>query len=132
MPLHLSGVRANRYLTDDETAEVTIQGACYMFRMRIWRGKPGPAIVLASQVIGGASPSWASCRLANLAYRVYLGFPEDCMLNFESEVIRGEHRLFLVEFTPHGHGLRRCLTRAVRRPFRWATLEDLIGGAVAR
>jgi hypothetical protein len=47
-------------------------------------------------------------------------------------VVRGERRLFLVEFIPHGHGLRRYLTRAVRRPCRWSNLEDLVGGAVAR
>jgi hypothetical protein len=132
MRRQLRKMNPNRYLTDDETVELKIQGERSMFRMRIWRGESGPAIVLVSQVTGGASPIWASSQLANLAYRVYLGFRPDRMLNFEDEHVRGERRLFLVGLTPHGHGLRQYLTRAVRRPFRWSNLEDLVGETVAR
>jgi hypothetical protein len=132
MSRQVRNLSPNRYLTDDETVEITMHGECYPFRLRIWRATSGPAIVLASQVTGGASPSWASCRLANLAYQVYLGFSTERTLNFEDEIVRGERRLFLVEFTPHGHGLRRQLTQAVRRSCRWSILEELVGGAVAR
>jgi len=132
MSRQLRNLSPSRYLTDDETVEITMYGECCAFRMRIWRAKTGPAIVLASQVTGGASPSWASSRIANLAYQVYLGYSTERTLNFEDETVRGERRLFLVEFTSHGHGLRRYLTRAIRRTCRWSNLEDLVGCAIAR
>jgi hypothetical protein len=132
MPRQLRNLSPNRYLTDDEIVELAVCGECCTFRMRVWRGKTGPAIILVSQVTGGASPSWASSRLANLAYQVYLGFSTERTLNFEDEIVRGERRLFLVEFTSQGHGLRRYLTQAVRRSCRWSILEEFVGGAIAR
>jgi hypothetical protein len=107
-----------------------MHGDLSAFRMRIWRGKTSPAIVLVSQLPGGPSPSWGSCRLANLAHHVYLGFTRERTLNFEDELMRGQRRLFLVEFTPHGYGLRQYLTRAVRRSFRWSSFEELVGSAI--
>jgi hypothetical protein len=132
MSRQIRNLSPNRYLTDDETVEISMNGECCTFRMRIWRGKSGPAIVVISQMPAGPSPSWASSRLANLAYQVYLGFSTERTLNFEDEFVRGERRLFLVEFTSHGYGLRRYLTRAIRRPSRWAILEELLGCDVAR
>lgn len=130
MPRQVRILSTSRYLTDDETVEITMHGDRSAFRMRIWRGKTGAAIVLVSQLTGGPSPSWGSCRLANLAQQVYLGFPAERSLYFEDEVVRDERRLFLVEFTPHGHGLRRYLTRAIRRSFRWSNLEEVVGSAI--
>jgi hypothetical protein len=132
MSRQIRNLSPSRYLTDDETVEISMHGECCTFRMRIWRGKYGPAIVVVSQMPAGPSPSWAGSRLANLAYQVYLGFSTEHTLNFEDEFVRGERRLFLVEFTSPGHGLRRCLTRAIRRPFQWALLEELLGSHVAR
>jgi hypothetical protein len=132
MSRQIRNLSPSRYLTDDEIVEITMHGEWCAFRLRIWRAKTGPSIVLASQVTGGASPSWASSRLANLANQVYLGFSTERTLNFEDEIVRGERRLFLVEFTSHGHGLRRYLTHGIRRTYRWSILEDLVGGAVAR
>ena len=130
MARQILNLKTSWYLTDDETVEITMRGDRTAFRMRIWRAKVGPAIVLISQLERGPSPSWASCKLANLAYRVYLGFSTACTLNFEDEIVHGNRRLFIVEFTPHGHGLRRYLTRAVRRPLPWFNLEELVGGTI--
>jgi len=121
-----------RYLTHDEIVEITLREERCQFRLRIWRGKESPAIVLASQMTGGASPSWASSRLANLAYQVYLGFTADRILNFEDEVIHRERRLFVLEFASFGHGLRRHLGQPSRRTFHWSDLEAMVGGAIPR
>jgi hypothetical protein len=102
------------------------------FRLRIWRGKAGPAVVLASQLIGGPSPSWSSSQLANLAFRVYLGFSPAGMLNFEDETIVNERALFALSFKPLGHLDRRYLPQPVRRLFRRCCLEDIVGEPVAR
>jgi 8-oxo-dGTP pyrophosphatase MutT (NUDIX family) len=48
------------------------------------------------------------------SWRVLEGFQRT--LNFEDEIVRGERRLFLVEFTAHSHGLRRYLTVRRRTP----------------
>jgi len=102
------------------------------FRLKIWRGKSLPAVVLASQLAGGPSPSWASSRLANLAYRAHLGFSAERMINFGDEMVCGEHVLFAVDFTAIGYGLRRYLTQAVRRPCRWFELEFMVGTGIDR
>jgi hypothetical protein len=120
------------YLTDDEIVEITLCGERCSFRLRIWRSQAEPAIVLVSQRTGGPSPSWASSQLANLVHQVYLGFSDERMINFEDEVIHGERRLFVLEFTSFGHGLRRHLTQPIRRSFRWIDLEAMVGSAIAR
>jgi hypothetical protein len=123
---------SRRYLTDDEIVEVFSGGKREAFRLRIWRGKALPAIVLASQIVGGSSPSWSSSHLANLAFRAYLHFPDADMLNFEDETIVSERRLFFLEFRQFGHAHRCCLTEPIRRPFNWRCLEDIVGEAIAR
>lgn len=130
MPRQIQKLSTSRYLTDDETVEITMQGHRSAFRMRVWRGKVGSPIVPISQLAGGPSPSWGSCQLANLAYQVYLGFSTECTLNFDDEIVHGNRKLFIVEFTPHGHGLRRYLTRAVRRPLPWFNIEELVGSSI--
>jgi hypothetical protein len=123
---------SKRYLTDDETVQIAMHEECCAFRLRIWRDATGAAIVLASQLPRGASPSWASSRLANLSYQVHLGFSTVRMINFEDEMVYGDHALFAVEFTSIGHGLRRYLTHAVRRASRWSELEFMVGTAIDR
>ncbi len=130
MPRQLRQMTSKRYLTHDEIVEIPLRGQRCDFRLRIWRGQEYPVIVLASQLAGGASPSWGSARLANLAYQVYLGFPTECVLNFEDEIIHDRRRLFYVRFTPFGHDLRRQLARQVRQAFSWADLEAMVGGAI--
>jgi hypothetical protein len=127
MARQLENLTRKSYLTDDETVEIAMHGEYNRFRLRIWRGAEGPAIVLASQLTGGPSPSWASSRLANLARQVYLGFSAERMITFEDEMVCGEQLLFVVEFTSIGYGLRRYLTHPDRRPCRWLELEFLVG-----
>jgi hypothetical protein len=121
---------SRRYLTDDEIVELCLRGEPCRFRLRVWRNESGPAIVLASQVNGGPSPSLASSPLANLAYQAYLGFSSRRMINFEDQLTDGEQKLFLLEFVSFGHDFRRCLTQPSRRPFHWIDLEAMVGGAI--
>jgi hypothetical protein len=132
MPRQIRILSPSRYLTDDEIVEIAMHEECCAFRLRIWRDATSPAIVLASQLPGGPSPSWASSRLANLAYQVHLGFSVERMINFEDETVCGERVLFAVAFTFVGYGLRRYLTHAVRRPSRWSELELMVGAAIDR
>jgi hypothetical protein len=121
-----------RYLTDDEIVEVTPCGELCSFRLRIWRGKMCPPIVLVSQFAGGPSPSWSSSEVANLIHRAYLGFPAEGLLYFEDEMVFGERRLFFVGFRAFGHGLRRCLTWPIRHDFDWSELEAMVGEEIVR
>jgi hypothetical protein len=132
MPRQLRHMTLKMYLTHDEIVEIVLRGVRCEFRLRIWRGKESPAIVLASQLPRGASPSWVSSQLANLAYQVYLGFTADRILNFEDEVINRERRLFVLDFASFGRGLRRHLGQPSRRPFYWSDLEAMIGGEIQR
>jgi hypothetical protein len=119
-----------RYLTDDEILEVAPCNEPCPFRLRIWRGKACPAIVLVSQLDGGPSPSWSSSQAANLIHRAYLGFPAEGMLYLEDETIFGERTLFFVEFRTFGHGLRRILSWPTRHPFDWADLDAMLVGEI--
>jgi hypothetical protein len=121
---------SKKYLTDDEIVEVALCDERCSFHLRIWRGKACPAIVLVSQLGGGPSPSWSSSQFANLIQRAYLGFPAEGMLYFEDEIVLGERRLFFVQFTVFGHGLRRYLTCPYRHEFDWSVLEDMVGEVV--
>ena len=121
---------SKKYLTDDEILEVAPYDRPCSFRLRIWRSKASPAIVLISQLAGGVSPSWSSSYTANLVHRAYLGFPEQGMNYFEDEVIFGERRLFFVRFRTFGQALRRCLTWPVRHDFDWIELEAMVGGEI--
>jgi hypothetical protein len=130
MPRQLRHTTSKRYLTHDEIVEIPLREELCQFRLRIWRGKESPAIVLTSQLTGGTSPSWASSQIANLAYQVYLGFTADRVLNFEDEVINRERRLFVLQFASFGHGLRRHLGQPSRWPCHWRDLEAMVGGAI--
>jgi hypothetical protein len=127
--LHLT---SKKYLTHDEMVQVVSCGETCSFRLRIWRGKACPAIVLVSQLAGGPSPSWSSSQAANLIHRVYLGFPAEGMLYFEDEAVLGQRKLFLVEFRVLGQGPRGYLTWPSRHDFDWLDLEDMVGGEVPR
>lgn len=120
------------HLVDDEVVELPFQGHRFAYRLRVWRSRGGPAIVLASQLHGGAPPCWMRTKLANLAYRAYLGFSEGGMLYFEAEAeaTPGGPRLVQVEFEAVGHGLRRQLTRPAERQRRWEDLRSIVGAEV--
>jgi hypothetical protein len=118
------------YLTDDEIADFSLSDETSSFRLRIWRAKASPAIVLVSQLVGGPSPSWSSGHNANLIHRAYLGFPAEGMLYFEDETVLGERKLYSVGFHAIGDGLRHCLTWPIRHEFEWSDLEFLVGTTI--
>ena len=101
------------------------------FRLRIWRGTIGPAVVLVSQLAGGPSPSWFSSQLANLVLRAFLHFPAAGMLNFEDETIVSDRRLFRLGFQRFGHAHRCCLTQPARQPCTWRFLEAIVGKPIS-
>lgn len=124
------GAVVKSFLIDDELVEVLFRGDRFPYRLRIWRNKGGPAIVLTSQVPGGAPPACLRSRLANLAFRAFLGFPAEGMFYFEDERTQGGRRLLQVKFHSVGHGLRRHLIGAVERPMRWDDFFSIIGSEV--
>ena len=126
------GPPSGRYLTDDEIVEVSSGDERGAFRLRIWRGTIGPAVVLVSQLAGGPSPSWFSSQLANLVLRAFLHFPAAGMLNFEDETIVSERRLFRLGFQRFGHAHRCCLTQPARQPCTWRFLEAIVGKPISR
>jgi hypothetical protein len=130
-PPEVKRASPTRFLTDDEVLEILLLGDPCWFRVRIWRSKAQPSIVLVSQLPGGPSPSWATGRLANLIYRVHLGFTADGLRYFEDDIAIGQRMLSFVEFTPFGHGTRRLLVQSVRRPCSWVDLESVVG-SIAR
>jgi hypothetical protein len=128
----LRHLQSRLYLTHDEIAEVLSRKELCSFRLRIWRGKACPAIVLVSQTAAGPSPSWSSSQAANTIYRAHLGFPAEGMLYFEDETVFGVRRLYLVEFAVFGHGSRRALFHPVRHEVDWADLEAMTGQGIPR
>ena len=130
MSPHIQCPASQRYLTDDEIAEIAPCDEPCSFRFRIWRGKACPAIVLVSQIDGGPSPSWSSSQAANLIHRAYLGFPAEGMIYFEDENVLGERTLFFVQFRAIGHGFRRFLTSPQRHAYDWAGLASMLGDEI--
>jgi hypothetical protein len=124
-PAHVGGTK--NHLIDDEIVEIAFRGDRYLYRLRIWRSKGGQAIVLTSQVPGGAPPGWLRSRLANLAFRAYLVFPPEGMLYFEHERTRDGHRVAQLAFSSIGLGLRRHLVEPVERFLRWDEFCSLVG-----
>jgi hypothetical protein len=115
------------HLVDDEIIEVAFRGHRFSYRLRIWRARGRPAVVLVSQVPRGAPPAWLRSRLANLAYRAYLGFPSEGMLYFEDEESPGGRRLTRVHFATLGPELRRHLVEPVEQLARWDDLHRVLG-----
>lgn len=119
-----------RHLVDDDLVELTYRGHRFSCRLRVWRDRSGPSVVLASRLPGGVPPSWLRLRLANLAYRAYLCFSEAGMLYFEAGDT-SKARLVQVAFESSGHGLRRQLVRPVERSRCWRDLEEIVGSEVS-
>jgi hypothetical protein len=130
VPGQIRGMTSKRFLTDDELVGISLDGDRRSFRLRIWRGKACPAIVLVSQLARGPSPSWSSSQVANLIQQTYLGFPVEGLLYFEDEIILGERRLFRVSFVTFGQGLRQWMTSPNRYASCWSELEELVGEAI--
>jgi hypothetical protein len=72
-------------LMDDDDVAVERKGQEYVYRIRVWRAHARPAVVLVSPVVAGPPCSYATCRLADLAYSQYLGFLPEGMHFFEHE-----------------------------------------------
>jgi hypothetical protein len=123
---------SKNYLVDDEVIEIRFEKHLFRYRLRIWRNKIRPAIVLASQLPGGVPPSWSRSTLANLAYQVYLAFPEKGMLYFESESEPEGPRLLQITFNLLGHDVRRRLVEPVQRSRRWCDFCSIVGSEVPR
>ncbi len=124
------GMSPRRFLTNDELVGISPDGSRRLFRLRVWREKACPAVVLVSQLAGGTSPSWYSSQVANLIQQTYLGFPAEGLLYFEDELVQGERRLFNVTFVSFGQGLRQWMTSPKRLAFSWPELEELVGEAI--
>ena len=118
------------HLVDDDIVELNCHSHRFSFRLRIWRSRAGPSIVLASQLTEGAPPCWLRTRLANLAYSAYLCYPEAGMLYFEAEKSPGA-RLVQVAFESLGFGLRRQLVSPTERARDWRELEEIVGSEVS-
>jgi hypothetical protein len=118
---------ARHHLVDDERIELHFHGDRFLYRLRIWRSRNGPAIALASQVPGGAPPACLRSKLANLAFQAYLGYPAEGMLYFEEEPTPDGPQLVHVDFRRLGHGLRGRLIEPVERPVRWDDFRAIVG-----
>jgi hypothetical protein len=116
------------YLTDDEIITAKAQGDLHPFRVRVWRAEGQPAVVLASQATYSATPaSWATCRIANLVHRTFLGYNVHGMIYFESErAPKGGPRLEVCRFSYCGCPLRPAVLSAVRVPAAWSAFRRLV------
>lgn len=119
----MSAVTKVLHLIEDETIFFPVKGTPEAFRLRVWREKGCPAVVMASQTEGGKDPARASCKVANYVWRVLLGFTPDGMDYFE--VHAGIP--YLVEFDAIGNRDRAMLDRPIRTVVQPEEIDALIG-----
>jgi len=102
----------------------------FRFRVRVWRGKDRPAVVVVSQVMGGAPPCWASSKIANYVNQVYLRWPKDGIMLYEVE---READVWAMEFTVIGpRGLRSHMIEPRRLRSAWHFIQEIIGDTTAQ
>lgn len=125
-PIEAAAPPVVMHLVDDEILALDHRGECEAIRMRIWRHRDYPAVILSSQEQGYVHPCLVSCMVANVAYRVYLAHDA---LGFQFFEWDGKS-MYEVTFVGWGHERRMILYRAVYRESSRATLEHLVGTPV--
>jgi hypothetical protein len=113
------------WLVDDETIDMTHRGKQEAYRLRIWRAKDQPAVVLVSQLEGHAPPFFMTEKVANCVFRVWLKFLAQGMWYYEHA--HDPAGLCLVDFVGIGHRDRLVLTDAAYETVPDSHLARLVG-----
>jgi hypothetical protein len=124
------------YLIHDEVEHIPDRkGRLHPFRIRVWRRRRGPAIVLVSETLDGPPPASMVEPLANQVFSGVLGFAPGGMRYFEDSGCDGEQVIHEVIFETFGHGQRSRLWRPWRprtRKVTWLDLECLVRERIER
>lgn len=119
--------RVRLWLVDDEPVDLEVDGVAETYRLRIWRGGHGPAVVLVSPTPGRQRCSRVSSQLANLVHRAFLAYDQRGMHFLEKDGAR----FHAVNFLGVGRDDRLTLLRPQYREVSREDVLDLIGYAVA-
>lgn len=115
------------HLVDDEEVVLRVNGYYESFRVRIWRAKDEPALVLVSQVPGNVPPSKATERLANAVKAAWLAHDPRGMFWFEL----ASDQINAVTFINFGRGDRSRLTKPKYQKVGRNFIDEIVGQVVA-
>jgi hypothetical protein len=121
-------------LVDDEIETIETAQDPIKFRLRIWRNRRDPAIVLVSHLPGKKSPALAHTKIANYVWAAYLAHSEKGMRYLQdTERPSGMRVLHLFTFQLFGHSpCRQRLMSPSVREVAWEVLTLATKGQVDR
>lgn len=118
--------RIKWWLVEDETLILPkSNGEDEAFRLRIWRSKDQPAVVLVSQLEGHMQPYRMTVKVANAIYKGWLHYLPKGMYYYE--YTKDATRLQFVDFVAFGHGDRQTLTDPSWHPVSFHTFRKFMG-----
>ena len=113
-------------LVDDETVEVTADSMIVRARVRVWRAKDEPAVVLVEYIPGELSPNLAAAKFARRIWATLLHYTPFGMLYFETE----EDMVWQVSFDVIGLATRAAFVRPSYEFFPLGRFDTMVGHPV--